>query len=167
VLVATVVLGRSRFGERVASALPWTLRVGYQGFRLLVEGMLHWGATEGFVPLQMTWSGLNFDVVTALAALALAVVIARRGPDARLILAWNVLGLALLVNVLVIAILSMPTPLRQFASGPANVWVTYPPFVWLPTFLVPLALVGHVLVFKRLAAERAHRATLDFDPTLT
>ena len=37
---------------------------------------------------------------------------------------WNILGLGLLINIVAIAILSMPTPLRVFMNEPANTIVT-------------------------------------------
>lgn len=40
-------------------------------------------------------------------------------------------------------------------NEPANVWITWPPFVWLPAVLVPVALLGHLLLFRRLRVERA------------
>jgi hypothetical protein len=66
------------------------------------------------------------------------------------VLAWNVLGLALLVNIVAIAILSLPGPLRVFLAGPPNVLVLRVPYVWLPGFLVMVALAGHILVFRAL-----------------
>jgi len=30
------------------------------------------------------------------------------------------------------------------------VWITYPPFVWLPAVMVRAALAGHLLVFRAL-----------------
>jgi len=35
-------------------------------------------------------------------------------------------------------------------SCPANTWVTYPPFVWLPAMMVLVAWAGHILVFRSL-----------------
>jgi hypothetical protein len=34
------------------------------------------------------------------------------------------------------------------------VWVTYPPYVWLPAVMVLAALAGHLLIFRALARER-------------
>ncbi|HKQ78896.1 MAG TPA: hypothetical protein VJ810_34675 [Blastocatellia bacterium] len=64
------------------------------------------------------------------------------------------MGLALLINIVTIAILSAPTPLRKFFNEPANTFVTYFPFVWLPAFLVQAAWFGHLLVFRRLRQTR-------------
>jgi hypothetical protein len=70
------------------------------------------------------------------------------------VLAWNILGLALLANIVTIAILSTPVPFRRFIDGPPNLLPSEVPYVWLPSFLVQLALAGHVLVFRRLWSER-------------
>ncbi|MGH6629559.1 MAG: hypothetical protein ACREB3_07485, partial [Burkholderiales bacterium] len=43
--------------------------------------------------------------------------------------AFNLIGLALLINIVTIAILSAPTPLRQFWNEPANTFVAYAPYV--------------------------------------
>ena len=63
--------------------------------------------------------------------------------------AWNVLGLALLLNVVVVAILSTPR-FAYFGAERLNVWVTYVPFVWLPAVMVVAALAGHLVVFRAL-----------------
>src|SRR5688572_5278663 len=62
---------------------------------------------------------------------------------------WNVLGLALLVNVVSVAIASMPL-LRLFGDDRVVTFVTYPPFVWLPAVMVLAALAGHLVIFRAL-----------------
>jgi hypothetical protein len=154
-LAGTVVLAFSRFGARLAAGLPLVLLVGYQAFRIPVELLLHQGYTEGLVPLQMTYLGMNFDVLTGVLALLLA-TLSRLGPVPRwLVAVWNLIGFGLLVNVVTIAFLSAPTPLRVFRNEPANVWIVRAPWVWLPTFLVPMALFGHLLVLRWLFAHPA------------
>ena len=47
----------------------------------------------------------------------------KQNPPARtvwFVAAWNVLGLALLVNIVTIAILSTPAPFRYFMNDPPN-----------------------------------------------
>jgi hypothetical protein len=62
---------------------------------------------------------------------------------------WNVLGLALLVNVVSVAIASMPL-IRAFGDDRVVTFVTYPPFVWLPAVMVLAALAGHLVIFRAL-----------------
>ena len=151
-VIAAVRFTRSRTGERLALGVPLGLLVLSQGFRLPLELIMHGLYEDGLMPVQMSYSGLNFDIVTGLTAIPLGLlVLAGRAPRG-LVLAWNVMGSLLLVTVLTIAILSAPTPLRVFMNDPVNVWVTQAPWVWLPTLLVPCALIGHLLIFRRLRA---------------
>jgi hypothetical protein len=104
---------------------------------------------RGIMPVQMSYSGFNFDVVTGVTALLVAPLVATRMAGRPLVLAWNVLGLALLLNVVTIAILSTPR-LRYFGGEQLNTWVTSVPFVWLPSVMVVAALVGHLVIFRAL-----------------
>jgi hypothetical protein len=57
-------------------------------------------------------------------------------------------------NVVVHAILSVPTPFQVFDVQPALTLPAHVPFVWLPTFLVPMAFAGHFLGLRQaLAAD--------------
>jgi hypothetical protein len=119
---------------------------------------MHRAYTEGLMPVQMSYSGRNFDIVTGLTALAVGGWLAtgRRSPG--LVFLWNTLGVALLINILAVALLSAPTPFRVFMNEPANVWITRPPWIWLPAVMVPAAILGHVLVYRRLVMERRGKA---------
>lgn len=150
ILALGVGLGASPVGGRLAAGLPLALLVGSQAFRIAVELLIHRAAAEGIAPPQMSWEGRNLDVVTGVTALLLGLWLARRPAPAWLVHGWNLLGLALLANVVAVGWLSAPTPLRRFWNEPANVWITRAPWVWLPTVMVLAALLGHVLVFRRM-----------------
>lgn len=152
---ATLGLAFSPLGTRLSAEAPLAGLVGFQAFRLPLELWLHAQYEAGVLPVQMTYAGLNFDIATGITAIVVAALIARGKAPRRLVLAWNCLGLGLLAAIVTIAGLSTPSPLRAFANDPPNTLVAQFPFVWLPTFLVQAALFGHVLVFRRLAAERA------------
>jgi hypothetical protein len=158
-LVASFRLARSRAGERMALGIPLGLLVLSQAFRLPLELIMHRLYVDGLMPEQMSYSGLNFDILTGALAIPVGLlVLAGRAPR-WLVSGWNVMGSLLLANVLVIAILSTPTPLRVFMNEPVNTWVTQAPWVWLPTLLVPCALIGHVLVFRALRRPAVVPAT--------
>jgi hypothetical protein len=38
------------------------------------------------------------------------------------------------------------------------VWITQAPFVWLPMVMVMAAIVGHIVILRRLRAESARQA---------
>ena len=154
IAIITLAITSSPVGRRVIGAVGLPALVGVQAFRIPVEWLLHRLYQEGVVPVQMTYAGRNFDIVTGLTAGALAVWLLRGRPSRRLVLAWNLLGLALLVNIVTIAVLSTPVPFRRFLDDPPNRLPSLFPYVWLPTFLVQVALAGHVLVFRRLRAPQ-------------
>jgi hypothetical protein len=151
VLVIALGLALSPLGKRIAFGLPLAALVGYQGFRVFVELVMHRAYVEGLMPVQMSYSGRNFDIITGITAVLLGAWLMTGERLSRgLVLAWNTLGLALLANVIVVALLSAPTPLRVFMNEPANVWITHAPWVWLPSVMVLAALCGHALVYRRL-----------------
>jgi hypothetical protein len=72
----------------------------------------------------------------------------KRGYAGRgLVTAWNVLGLALLVNVVTVAVASTPM-FRAFGDDRVVTFVAYTPFVWLPAVMVVAALAGHLVIFR-------------------
>lgn len=156
--VLAVGLGVSRVGERLATGLPLAALVAAQGFRLPLELLMHRAYEERVMPVQMSFSGLNFDIVTGITALVVAGLLAAGRMPPWGVRAWNWLGIALLVNIVAIAILSAPLPFRVFMNEPANVWVTQAPFVWLPTVMVLAAVLGHIVVHRRLRVEARLRA---------
>jgi hypothetical protein len=154
-------LAFSRTGTTLAASVPVALLVGFQAFRLPLELVMHRAAVEGTMPLQMTYTGSNFDIVTGASALLVGALAAWGRAPRWLLLGWNTLGSGLLVAILIIAVASLPT-FQAFGSDPSrvNTWVAYFPFVWLPAGLVSAAVLGHLLLWRRLlsasgsAAER-------------
>jgi hypothetical protein len=146
-------LGFSRTGSALANA-PIALLVGFHGFRLPLELVMHQAALEGTMPAQMTYTGYNFDIVSGASAFVVAALAARGQAPRWLLLAWNVLGSALLVAILLIAVVSLPG-FAAFGSEPVrlNTWIAYFPFVWLPAGPVSGAVLGHVLLWRRLGSR--------------
>jgi len=146
----TLGLAVSRVGDAVAGRVGWAGLIGFQVFRLAVEWVLLELARAGVAPPQMTMEGRNWDVLTGASAPVVAWLAARGRIGVRVLGLWNVAGIALLANVVAIAVLSTPTPLRAFANEPANTFVADWPWCWLPGFLVPAALFGHVVALRKL-----------------
>jgi hypothetical protein len=70
------------------------------------------------------------------------------------VVGWNALGIVTLAGIVGIAIASTPG-VHAYGTDPAelNTFVAYVPFVWLPTVLVVGAIVGHIVVTRRLLAD--------------
>jgi hypothetical protein len=152
-LALGVGVGVSRLGRRIATGIPLAALVGAQAFRFPLELMLHRAYVEGLMPVQMSYAGFNFDILSGLSAIVVAVLLVRRPAALGAVRIWNIGGALLLVNILTIAVLSTPTPVRVFHNEPANEWIAHAPWVWLPSVYVVAAIIGHVVVFRRLRHE--------------
>ena len=156
ILALGSVLSFSPLGTLLVRGLPLWALVGSQVFRFPLELVMHRAAVEGVMPVQMSYSGRNFDILTGISAGLLGWWLTRARVTPSTVALWNVFGLALLINVVTIAILSTPL-FRWYGTDPSrlNTFVTYPPYVWLPAILVTAALAGHLLVWRKLAAGRS------------
>jgi hypothetical protein len=143
-------LAFSSIGRRLALHVPLWALVGVQVFRYPLELAMHRMYERGIMPVQMSYSGMNLDIVTGISAALVAGLVLSGRAGRKVVLAWNIAGTILLLNVITVAVLSTP-PVAYFGGGDRlNVWVTYPPFVWLPAILVVAALAGHLIVFRAL-----------------
>jgi hypothetical protein len=140
----------SPVGTLLVRGLPLWFLVGFQVFRFPLELLMHRAYVEGVMPVQMSYSGRNYDIVTGITAGVLGVWLARRPVRRWVVMSWNILGFVLLANIVTIAIVSTPV-FGWFGRERLNTFVTYPPFVWLPAILVTAALMGHILVWRWLS----------------
>ncbi len=151
-IITALLVARSSIGERLAE-LPLVALIAVHGFRLPLELAMHAGAGRG-VPIELTFAGYNFDIVTGSGALVLAALVAARRAPRWLVLAWTYFGLACLAVIAVVAVATLPR-VHVFGTDPAhlNTWVAEVPFVWVPALLVPVALGGHLLVLRAMRSK--------------
>ncbi|MCP4870490.1 MAG: hypothetical protein GY898_17440 [Proteobacteria bacterium] len=154
-LTLLILVLHPRTGPALAE-LPASTVAGYQVFRLPVELLLWRMFLERLGPEIMTFEGRNFDILIALTAPAIAWALAHDKLPKAAWNAWNVAGIALVVNVVAHAVLSLPTSFQVFVVSPPVQLPAELPFVWLPAFLVPLALAlgGHFLGLRQALGER-------------
>jgi hypothetical protein len=130
-----------------------TTIIRLQSFRFFVELLLWALFVVNVVPIQMTFEGFNYDVLTGITAPFIAWFATKRKISKAGMIVWNILCLVLLINIVSIAILSTPTPLRAFMNEPANTIVTTFPVVFLPGLLVPLAYTLHFFSLRQLSLK--------------
>ena len=151
--VLTALIVFSVVGARMADRIPLAAIVLLQSFRIVVEWVLHRLALEGVVPMEMSWSGRNFDVLSGVTGLLIGLVMMRGARVPRgVMFGWNLLGLGLLTNI--VAVAALATPAFHRFPGPPNLLPSRFPWIWLPSFLVQVALGSHLLVFRQLRRAR-------------
>ena len=119
--------------------------------RIPVEIVLHEGWQAGLAPRDMTYAGLNYDIVSGITAVVLAGLLrVRPGTSRGLLIGWNLLCLALVLNIVVIAVLSIEGPLQRINFDQPNLLVLQSPYVLLPALVVPVVLWSHAAMLVKL-----------------
>lgn len=145
-LIAIYAVQAFREWASTASLRPW---VAYHLVRFVGLALLAFAVAGRFPAAWATkaaWGDIAVAILAGLVAmLALPVMSIRKW---LVVFVWNLLGFADIVFVLATGI---PIALRDVqAMSPLREW----PLVLLPTFIVPLILVTHVLIFVRLFKGR-------------
>ena len=145
----------SKTGTHLLQLVPSHWLVSMQSFRIFVEVLLLFAFLAAKLPVQMTFEGRNFDILTGILALPVGYMLAgKRSYATKSAIVFNIVGLLLLINILVIAVLSMPTAFRYFANEPANTLVAQFPFILLPGVLVPIAYTLHIFSLRQLVVNK-------------
>jgi hypothetical protein len=119
--------------------------------RIPVELVLYWLFLRKTIPQVMTFEGRNFDILSGLSApIVFYLVYRKKVFGNKILLLWNFFGLALLINIVTLAVLSAPFQFQQLAFDQPNVAVLYFPFIWLPCCIVPLVLLSHLAQIRQL-----------------
>jgi hypothetical protein len=148
-IMAVVFISSKAVGEALYLIPPANL-IRLQSFRFFVEVFLWMLFLNNLLPVQMTFEGRNLDILAGLSAPLIAWLCSRGKISRTGIVIWNILCLGLLLNIVITAILSTPSPWRLFMNEPANYIVTWFPISWLPGFLVPLAYYLHFISLKQM-----------------
>jgi len=154
-LAVTIFFTASKRLNKILLSIPEQWLIYIQSFRIAVEILLWMLLIEKLLPVQMSFEGRNFDIIAGLTAPVIAYFCyTKKKWSSTVALIWNFIGMALLLNIVVIAILSMPTPLRVFINEPANTIVAYFPIIFLPGILVPVAYSMHLFSIKQILLKK-------------
>jgi hypothetical protein len=163
-LVLFIVRVGSSAGGSVALAFPLWVLIGTQVFRVGVELFIHQLWINGLVPKMLTFAGANVDIYIGASAPVIAWLSMRGQWGQRLALLWNILGLLSLANVVTRAVLTAPGPLHLIHAEVPNRMIGTFPFMFIPGFFVPLAVVLHVLAIRSIVS---HGRTAQTPPSST
>jgi len=124
--------------------------------RIPVELSLYWLFLHKAIPEIMTFEGRNFDILCGLTAPVVYYLGYIKNVLGRwALLTWNMVCLLFLFNIVLTAILSAPFVFQKFAFDQPNIALFYFPFIWLPCFVVPVALFAHLVTIRSLLFPRA------------
>ena len=152
-LLLILVLFLTRWGRRFVDTLRLDWLTLLHVVRIPVEIVLFWLFVAKAVPQEMTFEGRNFDILSGLSAPVVYYFgFVKKRLSRPVLLVWNGLCLGLLLNVVATAVLAAPSPFQQIGFNQPNIAIQYFPFVWLPSVVVPLVLLAHLVAFWQLKA---------------
>lgn len=158
-IIVIVLLFLTTKGRQFTDSLPLKNLTYLNIVRIPVEIVLLWLYLHKAVPKLMTFEGRNFDILAGITAPIIAYFgFAKQKMGRNALLLWNVICLGLLLNIVLNALFSVPSPNQKFAFDQPNIAILYFPFSWLPTFIVPIVLLGHLVSIRQLLLYRATRA---------
>jgi hypothetical protein len=150
-ILTIIFLFATSSGRRFIDSLPIKHLTCIHTVRIPVEMVLFWLFLNKVIPQLMTFEGRNFDIFAGITAPFLAYYgWTKQGLRRQIILIWNIACLGLLANIVVNAILSVPSPIQKFAFDQPNIAILNFPFSWLPTFIVPMVLFCHLAAIRQL-----------------
>jgi pimeloyl-ACP methyl ester carboxylesterase len=154
-LFLVLLFTRSRAGKQFLHHIQPQWLIYLQSFRILVEIALWLLVRNGSLPVQMSFEGRNFDMLTGLFAFPVGYYcyVKKSWPPVTALL-YNIAGLVLLINAVAIGALSMPTPLNIFHNQPDSSLLTKFPFIYLSGLLIPLAYTLHILSLRQWGMYR-------------
>jgi len=142
-------------GREFIDSLPLKNITYLNIIRIPVELVLYWLFLQKAIPELMTFEGRNFDILSGISAPIVAyLVFTKRKLSHNFILIWNLICLGLLVNIVINALFSAPFPIQKLAFEQPNIAILHFPFSWLPTFVVPVVLFGHLVSIRQLIIKK-------------
>lgn len=132
--------------------------LGIHILRIPVELILYQLYLQEKIPKQMTFGGWNFDILIGVSALTILVyqLISKRKINRKFFIIWNITGIVFLLTIVSLAALSSPLPIQQFAFNQPNIAVLELPYCFLPTCVVPIVLMSHILLIKKFTITNNH-----------
>ena len=151
-IIATTLLSILVFKIISIKELNTRYLIGIHIVRIPVELCLYQLFIAGKIPEIMTFTGWNFDILIGLSAVVILTyqLVKKKNLARQFFVLWNVIGLLFLSVIVIIAILSSPLPIQQFAFEQPNIALLEFPYSFLPTCIVPIVFISHFLLIKHL-----------------
>jgi hypothetical protein len=148
--------------RRAVLSIPLVALVGINGVRVvgILFLVLH---VEGRLAAPFSTSAGWGDIIAGAIAIPLAALMAWKGTAPRWLLGtWNAIGILDLITAVTLGALSAPgTPFRIFTEAPGTDAMGTLPWVLIPTTLVPLFLLTHLVIAVRLRESHAAEVRTD------
>jgi len=152
-IVLFLIVGNTKLFKRLLRSITLESLIAMHVFRLLGVFFLLLYFYH-LLPLGFAFSSGLGDIITAVLAVPLAKMVAKRKPGSiKLAYAWNIFGALDIINLLVIAVINA---IHSIGAGeqPESEMTQFP-FVWFPAFAPATILFLHFTIFRKLEQIKA------------
>jgi hypothetical protein len=150
-IFAIIILFTTSAGRRFIDGLNIKTLTLLSVVRIPIEIVLLWLFINKAIPGAMTFEGRNFDIISGITAPVIYYYgFIKQKIGTRFILTWNFICLALVMNVVIRGLLSVPSGFQKMSFDQPNIGILYFPFVWLASVVVPLVILSHLVSIRRL-----------------
>jgi len=155
IILTVIYLFATQKGRYFIDSLPLKNLTYLNVARIPIEMVLLWLFLSKTIPELMTCEGWNFDIIAGITAPIIAYFgLTKTKLNQQVILICNFICIGLLLNIIVNAFFSAPSPTQKFAFEQPNIAILNFPFSWLPTFIVPIVLFGHLTSIRQLLKQK-------------
>ena len=150
-ILLIILLFNTQKGRLFIDSLDIKLLTIIHTIRIIVEFVLLWLFTYKTIPVELTFEGRNFDIISGITAPIIYYLgFIKQTLSKNLIIIWNVVCIGFLLNVVINSILSSPLLFQKFEFDQPNIAVLHFPFVFLPSLIVPIILFSHFVIIRKL-----------------
>jgi len=144
--LAIIILLLVKNSRKFLIKMPITTLTYVHIVRVPVEIVLWWLAFHGVVATDMTFEGMNYDIISGISAPFAAVFLVGLRSKSRIgSIIWNFLALGLVINIVTRAIMATPYFFDPEKFDFPNIAVFYFPYILLPAIVVPIVIFCHLI----------------------
>ncbi len=142
-------------GKKFIDSIDLKLLTYCHTIRVPIEIILTLLYHKGLMSVLVTFEGTNFDILSGISApIIVFFVFRKKTVHHRALLLWNFICLILLLNVIITAVLSTPSPMQLLSLAQPNVAILSFPFNLLPSFIAPLMLYSHLIAIRKIGIKK-------------
>jgi hypothetical protein len=146
-----IVLFITSGGRHFIDQLKPGLLTRFHIVRIPVEMVLYLLYMDHQAPEIMTFAGGNYDIISGITAPVIYYYgYVKKSFGRVVLLCWNFICLGLLLNIVLRAVLSTPSPLQKLAFDQPNIAILHFPYNWLPSVIVPMVLFSQLVCIRSL-----------------
>ena len=150
-VLGIIIMFTTSGGRRFIDQLKPGQLTRFHIIRIPVEIVLYLLYMDHQVPEIMTFAGGNYDIISGITAPVIFYYgYVKKSFGRGVLLCWNFICLGLLMNVVLRAVLSTPSPLQKLAFDQPNTAILHFPYNWLPSVLVPMVLFSQLVCIRSL-----------------